>query len=129
MNYTGKPITELRKLTKRQILDAVVAALDTPSTTKRALLAFLMDGETLPDAPKTKHRADGQIQEREDALRDVETDAVTQRTVTTWSYYEDEPRRPVNEIITTVYDGAGAVVSKRTVKHFPDGRQPIAVEG
>lgn len=56
--------------------------------------------------------------------RDIDGNLLSKR-VDSYSYYETDE---VDTIIQQVYDGKGKPVSKKEVKHFKDGKQPIMTE-
>jgi len=56
--------------------------------------------------------------------RDPEGILISKR-VDKYSYYETGE---INVIDQRIYDGEGSLRSKKTVKHFTDGRRPVVTE-
>jgi|LSQX01.1.fsa_nt_gb hypothetical protein len=118
-------LKQLRSMTKDQIIKRLSTWL-TNNFTKRQLILWLMDIETLVLDPVRTYRTDGQIESESVIIVDTETALQLNRCVTTWSYY---PTGEVDEIIIQNYDSNDALVNTKTIKHYTDGRQPTATEG
>lgn len=62
----------------------------------------------------------GRIKTWTEEQRDLDG-ALLGRRVDAYAYY---PTGEIDTIVCSVYDGAEVLVSRKTVKHFLDGRQP-----
>lgn len=93
-------------------------------TKRDALIQLNGGGDKVPDEPVRKYRKDGQIESETQTMQDVETGAVVSGKQITWTYYEKEKGAPVDTIAIVETDGKGAEISRKTIKHYPDGRQP-----
>ena len=90
--------------------------------TKRAALIMLNGSDKVSDVPVCKYRKDGQIESQVETTRDVETGVLISTRSTAWTYYKDEPGAPVDTI--TITETVGKTVTKKIIKHYPDGKQP-----
>ena len=123
-------LEQLRAATVIQIRTALKNRIDLLS--KRQLIRMLLalkgcDLDELvqvAESGPSLYRPDGQIRERTEVRRSELGDKLGGRRAT-WSYYETGE---VDEITIVELDASGAETSRRTIKHFKDGRQPVVVE-
>ena len=113
-NIADLPLSQLRLATKAQIITAISNFL-TNNFTKRQLITFLLDAETVADPPVRSYGTDGQIESETVTERDAETAAVITTRQIHWSYY------PTGEVDTITITEGDAL---RTIKHYLDGQQP-----
>ncbi len=92
--------------------------------TKRQMMAWLLDIDTVPDAPKDTYE-NGKIVRRVEYERDVETGAKIKGRITTWTYY---PNGEINVIRIAEIDANDAEINHIRIKHYLDGRQPKITE-
>ena len=95
--------------------------------TKRDALIQINGSDKVPGKSVKKYRKDGQIELQSDEICDIETDEVISTREITWTYYEKEPGAPVDEITIVEKDDRDKEISRKTIKHYPDGRQPEVV--
>ena len=89
--------------------------------TKREMVLFLLDSDRIVDTPIITRRVDGQVETYVEVERDMETDVRIGGRRLTYTYY---PTGEVDTIVISQRDAADKEKSKRTIKHFKDGRQP-----
>lgn len=125
-NLTTLTLNQLRAATKAQIITAITNKLQ--SMTKRQLIIWLWDEiQQIHDDPITVTRKDGQAESQVTTIRDTETGAIVSTRSISWTYYENEPGRPVDTITLVEKDAAGKETAHKVIKHYPDGRQPEVV--
>ena len=125
MNITSMTLKQMQAATKAQIIADIAKQLD--KATKRELIMFALGlGETVTETAMT-HRADGQVSAVETVERDIETNAVVKTTRLEYDHYEDEPGRPVKDIVTRVLNPLGAETSRVTLRHYTTAKQPEVV--
>ena len=123
-NYTGLNLQQMIAATKLDIIRAQAEGL-AAEFDKRGLIKYLLDlGETVTITVPTTHYPDGQVNMLEDREIDVETSDVVRRRRTKHTYYTKLTPAPVDIIEELVTDGQGAQISRRRIKHYPDGRPP-----
>ena len=114
--------------TLRKKTDAELRTSITTGLTRREMLTALNNGsDRIQREPVRHYRTDAQIERDEQVEVDVETDAQVSKRVVTWTYYEDEPGHPVDTITIQQYDANDALVSRKVIKHYVDGRQPEVI--
>lgn len=96
--------------------------------TKRDALISLNGSDKISDAPVCAYRKDGQIESQSETVRDVETGALISTKTIAWTYYDNEPGAPVDEITIVETDERGAELKRKVIKHYTDGRQPEVKE-
>lgn len=129
-SLSGMTLAEMRAATATQIRNPMKNRLDT--LTKAQLMRlelWVREWEPsatipVPDKAATTYAADGQIASREVITRDV-LGAIAKTIRHQWAYYP--AGREVDTITRIELDAGGGEVSRRTIKHFTDGRQPIEV--
>ncbi len=122
-NITSLTLAQLRTSTAAQVRTAVATYLS--GLSKRQLILFLMDTDRIPDDPIRTYRPDGQIATHTEVDRDTETGAMTGGRVLTHTYYAGGE---IDTIIISTRDASNIEVSRKTIKHYADGRQPTASE-
>lgn len=115
-------IQQMRASTKKQIIDSVDAYL-TANFSRRDLIRFLRDRDTIWDDPLDTYRPDGQIASRIEIERDDDTLIQVSKKITTWTYYGTGE---VNVILIQIYDENNVLKTTKRIKHYRDGRQPEA---
>ena len=121
---TDMTLEQLRAATVAEILSSIKDYLVAHCPTKRALIAFLLDADTLPDAPVCTYYPDGQIMQIVEVIRDAETGVVVSGVKTTYTYY---PTGEVDVIVIAKLDAVDDEISRVKIKHYLDGRQPKIV--
>ena len=128
-NYTRLNLQQMIAATKIDIIRAQAEGL-AAEFDKRGLIKYLLElGETVTITIPTTHYPDGQVDMLEEREIDVETSTLVRRKRTKYTYYTELTPAPVNIIEELVTDGQGAQISRRRIKHFPDGRPPLTVNG
>ena len=89
--------------------------------TKANIIASILEGQTTSDVVRTA-TAKGDNSTLVEATRDLATGTVIGSRETSWTYYATGD---VNEIVVVEKDAAAKEMSRRTVKHYKDGRQPM----
>lgn len=126
MPFEDITLEKIQAARKEQILTDVTKDLD--ALDKKDLASFVLQAQQI--API--HRIIEKLVKSEDCkngqvIRVYEiTDVLGQKLGTRkaeWTYYE---AGPVDTITLTTLDALDKILSQKTIKHFPDGRQPIA---
>ena len=119
-NWSNLTLAQLRAATKAQIITAITNWLTT--RTKRQIIELLLDVTNIADRPDITRWPDGQIKRRDETFRDVEGN-VTGGRRTNYDYYSLGGEI---DTITTIDVDADLTtgLSRKTIKHFLDGRQP-----
>ncbi len=111
-------------------MDILTTNTTTLKETKQALLkmtvtdlvAHILEGQTETETHRIPHEKTG-----DNAYQFSETTGADGNVLrvdeTFWSYYPGD--LVVDEIVTIVSDDKGNMISRRTIKHFEDGRQPV----
>ena len=116
-------LAQLRAATKAQIVTFITNKLT--SMTKLQIVIWLMDNVLeIADAQPEVIYKDGQITRLTECIRDTYTGDVLRYKRVIWTYY-DLPGNPVDKITIIIADPNMTVISKRVIKHFVDGRQPV----
>ena len=89
--------------------------------TKATIIATILEGQTTTEIARTA-TTKGDNKTLVETTRDLGTGAVVGSKETSWSYYATGE---VNEIVVVEKDAAAKEMSRRTVKHYKDGRQPM----
>lgn len=102
-----KTLTELNAMTKAQLIASIVEGVT----------------ETIPVATRLE---DGRLLSIEETTKDAYGVVLGSRKMD-YTYYEDHPDKPVDEIMTKQFDAQGTETKRWKVKHFTDGSQPVLV--
>ena len=102
---------KLKNLTKRQLIILILKVVDIDIESFE-----IQDREEGADGPN------GQIWKLR-IFRDVLGNKLNSQRIE-WTYY---PNRSIDEITTIQFDAANKEVSRKVIKHFKDGRQPVEV--
>lgn len=121
-NFTTLTLEQMRVAKPADVVAQLTAFFS--KMTLAQLIRFSFDADTVTKTLPLTHRPDGQVSVMETVERDIETNAVVKRTRWEYDYYEDEPGKPVKDLVTRVLSPVGAEVERRTLRHFKDGRQP-----
>jgi len=126
--------------TLQQLKDADVTVIRTKfktkldAMTKKQLIILYLKGNDIDienmeiqDRASEEYWPDGQIKERIIITRDILGNVISKEKMTV-TYY-DTKNRERDIMIFTKYDPQDKELSVRGIKHFPDGRQPIAFKG
>ncbi len=125
-------LDQLRNANLDQLRNAIQNKL--ASLTKKQLIILILkitdvdvDNLEIQDRPIEQYWPDGQIKERMTITKDVLGNVLFKEKMTV-TYY-DTKNRERDTMTFTKYDPQDRELSVRGIKHFPDGRQPIAFEG
>ncbi len=118
--FTDKTLDQVRNLTKEQIIMGITNRLN--NLTKRQILELSYKLTEESNVSSEKYRGDGQPTEKLTVIKDILNNVVRKEKIT-WTYY---PRGEVDEISIIKFDPTDKELSKMVIKHFTDGRQPIA---
>jgi len=118
-NWSNLTLSQLRAATKAQIIVAIDNWL--AIHTKRRIIELLLDVTNIADRPDITYGVDGQIARCDEVFRDT-LGAIVSGRRTNYVYY---PTGEIDTIETIDVDAdLTTVLSRRTVKHYLDGRQP-----
>lgn len=118
-------LEQMRAFTKTQLINKLSTWL-TNNMTKRQLILWLMNVETLALDPVRVYRADGQIESESIITVNTETNLQVNKREVTWTYYTSGE---VDVIIIKQYDSNDVLLHTKAIKHYKDGRQPTVTEG
>lgn len=128
--WTTLTIPQLRAATKTEILQNVGQYM-AANFTKRQIILWLVqdsidaDGRlTLP--PERTYHPDGQVAQEDIAIYDLESGEKVGGTRTKWEYY---PSGEIDIVTLLELGPDDGELTRRRIKHFLDGRQPVVMEG
>ena len=113
-------IAQMRVSTEKEITDNVVAQLR--KLDKKTLIETLVDQIIITELTESKDQKEGQTL-RVEVTKDVLGNKIGSRRIE-WTYY---PAGPVDEIKDIQMDSADVETSRKVIKHYTDGRQPVMV--
>jgi len=123
-NISTLTLETMRSSTKTQIITNIRDYL-TANMTKKQLITFLLDRDTVDDTQVVTYLPDGQVDKIVDWKRDAETNNKISGVVTNFSYY---PTGEIDVIRVSQRDAANVETSHVRIKHYLDGRQPKITE-
>lgn len=117
-------LAQLRGYTKAQIINYVTKKLN--GMTRRKLIMLLWDEiQEIPREPVRAYRKDEQIESQIEIQEDAETGEQTGKRALNWTYY---PTGEVDEITISEFDASNALLKRKVIKHYTDGKQPTVKE-
>ena len=124
-HITDMTLEQMRLAPRSVIIQSIGNWLDTNLPIKRALIGFLIDSDTVPDAPVVEFWPDWQVRLVIEVLRDAETGARISGRKTQWTYFASGE---VRFIRIRNYDAEGneLVGQGLEIEHFLNGRLPIS---
>jgi hypothetical protein len=123
-NISTLTLETMRSSTKTQIITNIRDYL-TANMTKKQLITFLLDRDTVDDTQVVTYLPDGQVDKIVDWKRDAETNNKISGVVTNFSYY---PTGEINVIRVSQRNADNVETSHVRIKHYLDGRQPKITE-
>lgn len=117
--FTDLSLDQVRGLTKEQIIIGITNRLN--NLTKRQILELVYKVTEESNVSSERYREDGQPTEKITVVKDI-LDNVIRKDKITYTYY---PKGEVDEITILKLDPADKELSRKVIKHFTDGTQPI----
>ena len=114
-------LEQLRAATKAQIVTFITNKLN--SMSKLEIVLWLRENVLeIEDAQPEVIYKDGQITRLTECIRDTYAGDVLRYKRVIWTYY---PAGEVDTITIVIADPNMNIISRRVIKHFTDGRQPV----
>lgn len=124
-NYTSYKTPEVMRSAKPADVVTQVAAYFGKKTLAE-LIRFSFDANIVSETTLTPGPNGPVLYET--VTRDIATDALLGTKRLEYSYYEDEPRRPIKDIVTKTLNPLGVETSKKTLRHFTMGEYPQVIK-